>query len=158
LPVSEATTDVQVYLDFQGALQDKVFTSFNAWGPLASGWFPFSDVRGSSATIERAPLADLVPLTGETVMSASTGRLKANLAGGGFVGMYADVLPALQHPGDLRAYDRWIVRARQTSSNPSLTVEMKLELEDGTTQSTLLSVGASWATQVIPTSRFGNWN
>lgn len=158
LPVTASATDVQVYLDFQGVLQDKVFTSFNAWGPLASGWFPFSDTSGSSVAIQRAPLSGLPSSAGEAVMSASTVRLSGSLAPGGFLGMYADVLPALQFPGDLRAYDRWIVRARQSSSSPILSVEMKLELDDGSTRSTFLSLGSSWTQLEIPVSRFGNWD
>lgn len=158
LPVTAETTDVQVYLDYQGALQDKVFTSFNAWGPLASGWFPFSDATGSTVAIQRAPLSGLLPSTGEAVMSTSTVKLSGSLAPGGFLGMYADVLPALQFPGDLRAYDRWIVRARQSSSSSILSVEMKLELDDGSTRSTFLSLGSSWTQLEIPVSRFGNWD
>jgi hypothetical protein len=157
LPVTAATTDVQVYLTYQGILQDEVLSSFNAWGPLTSGWYAFSDQSGSTASLLRSPLSGLPPELGEVVMNGSSVALSGTLVAGGFVGMYVDVLPALHDPGDLRAYDRFILRARQTSSLASAAVQIKLELDDGTTRSTMITIGGSWAAQEIPVSRFGNW-
>jgi len=157
LPVTPTTTDVQLYLNYQGALLDKVLSSFNAWGALASGWYPFADQSGSTASFRRSPLSGLPPEMGEVVMNSGAVELSGQLVPGGFIGIYVDVLPALQKPGNLLAYGRFILRARQTSSLRRMPVQLKLELDDGTTRSTTISVGRSWATKEILVSRFGNW-
>ncbi len=90
-------------------------------------------------------------------MNGSAVGLNGNLVAGGFIGMYVDVLPANQSPGDLRAYDRFVFRAKQTSALANRPVQMKLELDDGTARSTMVSVGSSWLAQKVLVSRFGNW-